>query len=487
MTHMIDSLHYHCCGGVILGGGSGEQSHSACERCGAFQYDTDEGEFPTGTDAGANQEAWDGGDSRSPEAAADAAADEPLSLYVHIPFCDERCSYCGCNVVITKKREVAARYLDYLEREIAMLADHLPRRRRVSQYHWGGGTPTYLAPDQMERLHRRVVERFEVDAQGELAIEIDPRVTTPEQLALLRDLGFNRISMGVQDFDPRVQQAVNRNQSEPQTRAVYAACRELGFASINLDLIYGLPLQTPESFDRTMRSVVELRPDRLAVYSYAYVPWMKAHQKRIEVEELPAPAVKLRLFCIARERMLEAGYAPIGMDHFALPTDEMAAAVARRELYRNFMGYTVRMGTDMVGVGVSAIGDVRSSFAQNEKKLSTYYAALDAGRFPIERGYVLDEDDRIRRDVIRQLMCNAWLDRRDVERRFGIDFGTYFAAELAELTAPDGPVAHGFVEVGPDHLAVVGDGRLFLRNVCMTFDRYLRLKDPSARMFSRTV
>jgi oxygen-independent coproporphyrinogen-3 oxidase len=293
--------------------------------------------------------------------------------------------------------------------------------------------------------------------------------------------------MGVQDFDPRVQHAIHRNQSEAETRAVYAACRELGYLSINLDLIYGLPLQTPESFDRTMQSVVELRPDRLAVYSYAYVPWLKAHQKRIEVDDLPSPEVKLRLFCIARERMLEAGYVPIGMDHFALPSDEMAAAVTRRALHRNFMGYTVKIGSDMVGVGVSAIGDVRSSFAQNEKKLSTYYEALDAGRFPIERGYVLDADDRIRREVIRQLMCNAWLDRADIERRFGIDFGRYFADELAELSAPDGPAAHGFVEVGPEHLAVVGDGRLFLRNVCMTFDRYLRRKDPSARMFSRTV
>lgn len=426
-------------------------------------------------------------DYRAKLAAANALTDEPLSFYVHLPFCDERCSYCGCNVVITKKHEIARDYLDHLHREIDLLADCLPNRRRISQYHWGGGTPTYLDPAQIEALQRKVTSHFQMDPATEQAIEVDPRVTSHEQLELLRDLGFNRISMGVQDFDPDVQAAVQRNQSERQTRELYARCRDLGFSSINLDLIYGLPLQSPESFRRTMDSVLELRPDRLAIYSYAYVPWLKAHQKRIEVDQLPAPGIKLLLFCIAREAMLGAGYVQIGMDHFALPQDELASALAKRRLHRNFMGYTVKMGGDMVGVGTSAIGDVRGSFAQNEKKLSTYYAALAKAEFPIERGYLLSDDDLIRREVITRLMCNFYLDRRAVEERFGIDFDAYFATELQELAADAGPIEHGFVELSAEKIEVVGDGRLFVRNVCMIFDRYLRTKKPGERVFSRTI
>ena len=440
--------------------------------------------YPTAVEFG---ESYDEAAYRSRLAQADAAADEPLSFYVHIPFCDERCSYCGCNVVITRKREIAAEYLDRLIAEIDLLAAHLPARRRISQYHWGGGTPTYLAPDQMSRLHEAVTRHFDVDAAGESAIEVDPRVTSREQMQLLECLGFNRISMGVQDFDPTVQAAVNRNQTEDETRRLYEACRALGFESINLDLIYGLPHQTPASFQRTIESVIDMRPDRLAIYSYAFVPWLKAHQKRMELEALPRPETKLRLFCIAREMLLGAGYVQIGMDHFALPEDELAQALAKRRLHRNFMGYTVKMGRDMVGVGVSAIGDLAGSFAQNVKKLSTYHAALAAGRFPIERGYVLDRDDRIRREVITRLMCNFHVDCRNVERQFGVDFAQYFATELDELRAPEGPAAHGFVHIDPEQIEVVGDGRLFVRNVCMVFDSHLRRKAPGERVFSRTV
>ena len=440
--------------------------------------------YPTAVEFG---ESYDETAYRARLGQADAAADEPLSFYVHIPFCDERCSYCGCNVVITKKREIAAEYLEQLYREIDLLAAHLPARRRISQYHWGGGTPTYLAPDQISRLHEAVTRHFDIDASGESAIEVDPRVTSREQMALLERLGFNRISMGVQDFDPTVQAAVNRNQTEDETRRLYDECRALGFDSINLDLIYGLPFQTPASFQRTIDSVIDMRPDRLAIYSYAFVPWLKAHQKRMELDALPRPEIKLRLFCIAREMLLGAGYVQIGMDHFALPDDELALALGERRLHRNFMGYTVKMGSDMVGVGVSAIGDLAGSFAQNVKKLSTYHAALDAGRFPIERGYVLDADDRIRREVITRLMCNLHVDRTAIERQFGIDFGAYFAAELDELRAPDGPLAHGFVRIEPGQLEVVGDGRLFVRNVCMIFDSHLRRKAPGERVFSRTV
>jgi oxygen-independent coproporphyrinogen-3 oxidase len=420
-------------------------------------------------------------------AAADRHESEPFSLYVHLPFCEERCTYCGCNVVITKKHEIAAAYLDYLEREIDLLASCLPHRRAVTQYHWGGGTPTYLNVEQMERLHARVTRHFDIRDDGESAIEVDPRVTDREQVDLLKRLGFNRISMGVQDFTPEVQEIVNRKQSEQQTRELFDYCRKVGFDSINLDLIYGLPLQNAESFRRSMEIVVDFRPDRLAVYSYAFVPWLKAHQKKIATTSLPSPEEKLRLFCIAREMLLDAGYDQIGMDHFALPGDELVTAMTDRRLHRNFMGYTVKMGSDMLGLGVSAIGDVSNSFAQNEKKLSRYYAALDQNKFPIERGYLLDQDDLIRRHVITTMMCNFYVDRREVERKFGIDFERYFSTELGELQIADGPVDHGFLEVHPDRLEVLGDGRLFVRNIAMVFDRYLRTKQDSKPVFSRTV
>jgi oxygen-independent coproporphyrinogen-3 oxidase len=420
-------------------------------------------------------------------AEADELAGAPLSLYVHLPFCEERCTYCGCNVVITKKRQIAAEYLDRLHKEVEMLAARLPHRRKVTQYHWGGGTPTYLEPDQMEALQRKVTEHFQLEPGAEVAIEVDPRVTTREQLERLSRIGFNRVSLGVQDLDPKVQEAIGRNQSEAQTRGLYETAREIGFPSINMDLVYGLPEQTTETFTRTVDTIAEMRPDRIALYSYAHLPSIKAHQKRIDENALPAPDVKLRLFCIARETLLAAGYAAIGMDHFALPDDELVRAIDRRALHRNFMGYTVKSGADMVGLGLTAIGDVAGSFAQNVRKLSRYYEAIDAGRLAIERGYLLNADDLLRRDVITNLMCNFYLDKREVERRHGIVFDEYFADELADLAAADGPVEHGFVEVGTDAIEVVGHGRLFVRNVCMIFDRFIREKLRSKQTFSRTV
>lgn len=415
--------------------------------------------------------------------AADAGG-EPLSLYVHLPFCAHRCAFCGCMVIITRKREVAARYLGYLHREIGMLAGALGPRRRVVQYHWGGGTPTYLDLAQMKALQEVVTRHFEIDPRAEVAVEIDPRVTTDEQIVLLRSMGFNRLSMGVQDFSPKVQAIVNRNQSEAATRELFTYARAAGFASINVDLIYGLPCQRPETFDRTLESVVDMRPERIAVYSYAHVPWLHPHQKRIDPRDLPSREQKFECFGLAIEKFLSAGYVQIGMDHFAVPGDELAIARARRTLHRNFMGYTTKMAPDMLGLGVSAIGDVRGAFAQNVKKLSSYYAALDDGRFPIERGYVLDADDRLRRYVITQLMCNFYLDRRECAARFGIVFNDYFARELAELAA--GPVADGFLQLHPDRLEVLPRGRLFVRNICMTFDRNLRQKtEPPG--FSRTI
>ena len=424
-------------------------------------------------------------DYRAHLAEAAARPHEPLSLYVHLPFCEERCSFCGCMVIITKKREVAARYLEYLAREVDMLAAALEGRRRVVQYHWGGGTPTYLNPAQIEALHATVARAFDVQPGAEVAIEVDPRVTSVDQLRLLRALGFNRLSLGVQDFTPEVQAAVNRIQPESLTRALYDEARRLGFESINVDLIYGLPLQTAESFGRAIETVIAMRPERVAAYSYAHVPWIRGNQKRIDVAQLPTGERKLDLFGEAMSRFLAAGYQQIGMDHFALPHDELARAAAARRLHRNFMGYTTRPAADMVGLGVSAIGDVAGAFAQSTKKLSTYYADLDAGRFPTERGYRLDEDDKIRRMVITELMCNFRLERAAVESRFGISLPHYFARELEELEA--GPVADGLLVAGPDGLEVTPAGRLLVRNICMTFDRHLRARTMEKPVFSRTV
>lgn len=421
-------------------------------------------------------------------AAADAESDAPLSIYMHLPFCEERCAYCGCFVVITKHRAVTDTYLGYLEREIDLLAAHLPRRRRVSQLHWGGGTPTYYPADQLARLFERLRQHFVFDDDAEIGVEIDPRVTSREQLSVLRSLGFNRLSMGVQDFAPEVQEAVHRIQSYELTKDLIDHARALGFRSINVDLIYGLPYQTREGFGRTLDQVLTLRPERVAVYSFAFVPWMKAHMKHLPEDALPPADVKMDLLLASQRAFTGAGYAQIGMDHFALPDDELARALDARTLHRNFMGYTVQSARDMVALGVSAIGDVQDAFVQNTKKLPEYYEAIDAGRFPIARGYRLDDDDRLRRHVITELMCNGHLDLADVERRFGVSVSDYFAAELAALRAPEGPVADGLVAIDARAITVTPAGRPFVRNVCMAFDRYLaaRTAGPTP-VFSRTV
>lgn len=414
------------------------------------------------------------------------AAEDPISLYLHLPFCQARCSFCGCSVIITEKRYVAARYLEYLHRELEMVAGSLDGRRRVVQYHWGGGTPTYLEPAQMEALHAQVQRHFEIAGDAEQAIEVDPRVTTREQLDLLRRLGFNRLSIGVQDFSPTVQDAINRHQTEAATRELYAYARDIGFPSINFDLVYGLPQQSIESFSRTLDSVVELRPDRLAVYSYAHVPWIKGNQKRIEVKDLPPSELKFDLFTRAIETFVSAGYRQVGMDHFALPEDELALASEARVLHRNFMGYTTRPAPDQIGVGVTSIGDVGGAYAQNTKKLSTYYACIDAGRLPTEKGLVLTAEDKLRRHVITQLMCNFVVDARETSRRFSVDFHEHFAPELQVLEAPNGPSTFGFVRVSSEGVEVLPPGRRFVRNVCMAFDEYLR-RHAAKPVFSRTV
>lgn len=413
-------------------------------------------------------------------------SEQCVSLYLHLPFCRERCAFCGCHVIATKKAEVAERYLEYLEKEMDLLLERVGRRPAVIQYHWGGGTPTYLTPAQIERLDGAVRRRFDLLPDAERSIEIDPRVTTPEHIDTLRNLGFNRLSMGVQDFTPQVQEAIGRGQSEEETRALYEYSRAQGFESINIDLVYGLPAQTAEGFAANLAAVLMLRPERVALYSYAHVPWVRGNQKKIDVSLLPESGLKLEFMQQAVRAFGASGYERIGMDHFALPEDALSAARRHRRLHRNFMGYTTHPTPNLLGLGVSAIGEVGGAYAQNTKKLSTYYAALDAGRLPVERGYVLTRDDRIRRQVIMGLMCNLHIDTRAVQRAFGLRFDRYFADELAELRG--GFSADGLVNLADGAIAVTPQGAPFVRNICMVFDRNLAKKQQEAKpAFSRTV
>lgn len=427
----------------------------------------------------------DFGDTGYREALARASMreHEPLSLYIHIPFCHERCAFCGCNVIISRKEGVEDHYLDYVARELELVSGVLGKRRRLSQMHWGGGTPTFLGPDAMRRLFSSVSNHFDIEFSAELAIEVDPRITSREQIEILRQLGFNRISMGVQDLDPLVQCEIHRNQSEEQTRRMFSWCREAGFSGINMDLIYGLPGQQLDRWSETIRKVIEIAPDRLAVYSYAYLPDKLHNQRHIDAEKLPDVKLKFELFAAARSMFIEAGYRTIGMDHFALPHDELSHAVDERRLNRNFMGYTVVPATDMLGVGVSAIGEIGGCYAQNEKKLSRYYEALDGGSFATACGCNLSPDDTIRSWVIRQIMCNFYLDKVELQNKFGVTFNEYFAAEAPDL---DRLESDGFLHIEGGALHVLPLGQAFVRNIAMVFDAYLR--NPSApHRFSRTV
>jgi oxygen-independent coproporphyrinogen-3 oxidase len=389
---------------------------------------------------------------------------------------------------------VAEKYLSYLKKEIDLLAARLPDRRTLVQMHWGGGTPTYYAPAQLRELFEQVRKHFDFADGAEIALEVDPRVTTRDHLVTLSDLGFNRLSMGVQDLTEEVQVAIDRNQTYDQTADLIRMARELGFTEgINVDLIYGLPKQRPETFAENLDKIIELRPDRVAAYSFAYVPWIRGHQKKLNQDELPSPEVKLELYMMAMDRFLDAGYEPIGMDHFALPDDELSVAAREGRLYRNFMGYTVMPASDMVGIGISGIGEVQHAFFANEKKLSRYYEAIDSDRLPVQRGYLLDQDDIIRQYVIQQIMCNFSLSKSAVEKRFDIDFDRYFADSLERLSDVRDA---GFLVETDDEIRVTTGGRLFVRNICMEFDRYMEDKRKQAEdteeekgtpVFSRTV
>jgi oxygen-independent coproporphyrinogen-3 oxidase len=419
-------------------------------------------------------------------AEADALSGAPLALYMHLPFCEERCLFCGCHVIITRHHERTTPYLELLAREFELIASRLPNRREFAQLHLGGGTPTYYHPNEMRVLVERLLEHFHPIPGAEMAMEVDPRVTTKEHIDVMADLGFNRVSMGVQDFTREVQERIHRVQSVEETRAIVDEARARGYRGINVDLIYGLPLQTPQTFEKTVEHVIDMGVDRVACYSFAYVPWLRGHQKMIGEDELPSRDLKVELFAIVRERLLGAGYEPIGMDHFAKPDDELSRAKREGRLRRNFQGYAVIPGDDVLGFGISAIGDVRGAMIQNEKKLSTYAKAIEAGELPVARGVVRSRDDAIRCDVIHRLMCNFVIDIPKVEAAWDIDFKEYFARDL-ELLAPH--AEEGLVEIGDASIRATPVGELFVRNLAMCFDRYMREKHEGENkpVFSRTV
>lgn len=407
----------------------------------------------------------------------------PLSLYFHLPFCNTVCYYCACNKVITKDRSQADTYLDHLVREINLQADLLPYRPKVSQLHFGGGTPTFLSDAQFERLMQAIRSRFDLLPGGEFSIEIDPRKVSTQTVQLLGKLGFNRMSIGVQDFNPAVQQAVNRIQSFDETHQVIEDARASGFKSISIDLIYGLPKQTPDSVRATLEQVLKLRPDRLSFYNYAHLPERFMPQRRIHPEELPSPQAKLDILANSISQLIDAGYVFIGMDHFALPDDELAIAQRRGRLHRNFQGYSTHADCDLMAFGVSAISKVGAAYCQNVKTLEDYYAVIDSGQLAVDRGLALNRDDLLRRSIIQSLMCQFEVSFQPIEIGYLIDFRQYFSDELADLVAME---KDGLLCVESDRIIVLPAGRLLVRSIAMTFDRYLRAHNTGTR-YSRLI
>ena len=410
-------------------------------------------------------------------------APQPLSLYVHVPFCNTICYYCACNKVVTRDHGRSAKYLRYLGKEVAILSALVNSQAPVKQLHWGGGTPTFLSADEMTLLMRVLRDNFTFDHDAELSIEIDPRTVTDAKIALLAELGFNRMSLGVQDFDPDVQKAVNRIQSEAETRAVLDAARAIGFRSLNVDLIYGLPRQSLSGFDVTLDKVLRGAPDRIALYSYAHVPQLFKPQRRISESELPSPDTKLAILERAIEKLTGAGYVHIGMDHFARPDDELAIARREGKLQRNFQGYSTHPDCDLLAFGISAIGKVGTTYSQNVRTLDDYYDRLDAEGLPCFRGWQLSADDLLRREVIQALMCQFSVSFKQVEDANAIAFHEYFATELEALK----PLAEdGLIEIASDAITVTPRGRLLVRSVAMVFDRYLLEQREHAR-YSRVI
>ncbi len=408
----------------------------------------------------------------------------PLSLYFHLPFCDTVCYYCACNKIVTKDRSKARPYLDHLYAEMKMQSALFNSNRVVDQLHWGGGTPTFISHDEMKQLMDRTREQFALheDGRGEYSIEIDPREVHADTIALLGQLGFNRMSLGVQDFDAEVQQAVNRIQGKGETFRVIDQAREQGFKSVSIDLIYGLPHQTRDRFLRTLDEVIEVGPDRLSIFNYAHMPTLFKPQRRINEADLPSPQEKLLILQSTIQHLVDAGYVYIGMDHFARPDDELARAQREGSLYRNFQGYSTHAECDLIGLGVTSIGMVGNSYAQNFREMDEYTQSIESGQLPVFRGIALSQDDLIRRTVITELICHFALDFQKIENQFDLRVGEYFGQELEDFSAM---VEDGLIEMDVNGITVLPAGRLLIRNICMVFDRYLREK--SQQRFSRVI
>jgi len=410
--------------------------------------------------------------------------DEPISLYFHLPFCDTLCYFCGCNMMVTHNRQKIEKYINYLIKEMALLRPLIGEKRKVMQLHWGGGTPTYLSPEQIRRLGNAIREFFDFEDEAEVSVEIDPRELTREHMEALKEVGFNRCSMGVQDFNPQVQKTVNRIQPEDITRQTVDWARELGFQSINIDLMYGLPFQTVEMFEKTLDIILDIDPDRLAVFNYAHLPSMIKHQRLIKDEWLPKPEEKLQLLKLSIEKLTSSGYVYIGMDHFAKPDDELTLAMNEGTLYRNFQGYSIHAGLNLFAIGITSISMLSNLYVQNVKKLNPYYERLEKGQLPVFKGVELTEDDILRREVITELMCNFYLDKKKIEQKYNLIFDDYFADALEKLV----PLQQdGLIELQENYLKVTTMGRLLIRNIAMQFDYYLAKKEGQKPQFSRTV
>jgi len=408
----------------------------------------------------------------------------PVSLYMHIPFCESLCLFCACNVVIQKNKAVAPPYLAVLKREMERVSRSVSKNRPVVQFHWGGGTPTYLTPEQIEDLFGFTREHFHFAADSEIGIEVDPRVTSLEHLRTLRKLGFNRLSMGIQDFQAEVQKAVHRIQPFEMTRDLLVAARELGFDSINVDLIYGLPYQTPATFAHTVDQIIGMAPDRIALFSYAHVPWLKKQQGSF-VAHLPEGMQKFEIFRTGLLKFLEAGYLYIGMDHFAKPGDELAVSQQNRTLHRNFQGYTTKAGADLYGMGITAISGIQNAYAQNHRDIPSWEKAVSERGLATMRGYHLSEEDRLRRAVISRLLCHTVVIKDEISREFSIDFDRYFAEELLRLEQPH---EDGLVLLERGEIRATWLGRIFIRNLAMVFDPYLEKQQLAAKpLFSKTL
>ena len=405
-------------------------------------------------------------------------AERPISLYIHIPFCNTLCFYCACNKVITKDRSKSGEYVRYLIKEMAMQAKLLGAAQVVEQLHFGGGTPTFMSDGEIREVMAAIRQHFKLVSDGEYSIEIDPRKVSDETVALLGQTGFNRISIGVQDFDEEVQKAVNRIQSEEETLRVINAARANGFKSVSIDLIYGLPKQTLAGFGRTLDKVIAANPDRLSIYNYAHMPTIFMPQRRIHEAELPEPQVKLDILSMAVKKLTGAGYVYIGMDHFAKPEDELAIAQRQGRLHRNFQGYSTHSDCDLIALGVSAIGKVGPTYSQNYRELEDYYAALDRDQLPIMRGLELNADDLVRRAIIQALMCHFEISKELFNSIYQIDFDKYFATEMQELADYQ---KEGLLEMTAQRIAVTPKGRMLIRNICMVFDKYLRTRQEHAR------